>query len=204
MLLLYTSWKNVPDLEYLLRGGDVDEGGGLGCWLNPLRGPLALKNVDLCSSPLLITYHKSDVCGCTCRRAFSGLECSKKCQSFCRSCSDHTGTRAPDCSSGPFNLMRSLPPPHIIQLGAVQRVRRRRHHKEQNGDEEGGKGQCRKEKNCRKDGKGLYRKQGSDRKQEADEERRRKGVRKSLVLFMPPLALVFTFLLPASCFTSVI
>lgn len=80
--------------------------------------------------------HKSDICGFMCRRAFSGLEYNKKCQSFCRSCSDHAGTRAPDCSSGPFNLMRSLPPhPPIIQLGAVQRARGRGgHRKEQNGD----------------------------------------------------------------------
>lgn len=50
----------------------------------------------------------------------------------------------------------------------------------------------------------VLEKKGSEKKQEADEESRRKGGRKSLVLFMSPLALVFTFLLPASCFTSAI
>lgn len=29
--------KKVPDLEDLFRGGDVDEGGGLGCWIHLLR-----------------------------------------------------------------------------------------------------------------------------------------------------------------------
>lgn len=154
-----------------MRGADVDEGCGSGCWINPLHGPLALENVDLCSSPLLITYHKSDmicgICGCTCKCAFLGLECNKKCQSFCRSCSDHKGTRAPDCSCGPFNQMRSLPP-IIIQLGAVQRARGRGGHcKEQNGDarkqskmgmKREAKASVRWEKNCSKDGEGLYRK----------------------------------------------
>lgn len=41
-----------------------------------------------------------------------------------------------------------------------------------------------------------------ERNQEAGAERRQEGGRKSRALFMPPSALVFTFLLPASCFTS--
>lgn len=91
--------------------------------------------------------------------------------------------------------MRSLPL-LIIQLGAVWRTL-------------GGGGGVAESKMETEEGQKKAQKNAKMRlytvrkKDERNQEAGRKeGGRKSRALFMPPSALVFTFLLPASCFTS--
>lgn len=50
----------------------------------------------------------------------------------------------------------------------------------------------------------VYRQREDQREKESQRKKKAREEGKSVVLFMPPSALVFTFFPPASCFTSAI
>lgn len=79
------------DRDGWLGRGDV---GSSKCQINHFYWPLPLENVDLCSSPLLITHHKSTIHGCVWMCVFSVPRDRKKAtgnvKSIDRRCTDDT------------------------------------------------------------------------------------------------------------------
>lgn len=103
-----TSWENIWKVKWskfltlciwYQRGRDgwlwQGDAGGSKCQINHFYWPLPPENVDLCSSSLLITHHKSAIHGCVWICVFSVLKdkegeskSNTKCLSIYRRCRD--------------------------------------------------------------------------------------------------------------------